>query len=280
MRTLILIFMTLLSLNAWADETASVSIDRSWGLLLGDKFTLHVTLPVDSSKLDKSALPAIDKRYGNWLFLKTIELNHNTMQLHYQVVNASRTNVAIDTPELKIITLQGQTITIPSAKLTIGPILPDDNNKAENYVAQPDHPAQLLNTNPVRDQLLFAVLALVVSTLVLVIWHIGWKPKNRAPFAQAVFDLTKMKWLRNQDVDKAARILHAAFNGTAGTVVVYSELDKMLTQVTWLNAMRGDIDTFFNASTNRFFSREAQQALQFDAILKLAKACRAREKLA
>ena len=92
--------------------------------------------------------------------------------------------------------------------------------------------------------------------------------------------MTKMKWFRNKDVDQAARILHAAFNGTAGTVVVYSELDQMLSQIRWLNAMQGDIEAFFNASTNRFFSRDAQQALQFDAILKLAKACRAREKLA
>lgn len=279
MRPLILILLTLLSLSAWADQSASVSIDRSWGLLLGDKFTVNVTLPVDSSKLDKSALPDIDKRYGNWLFLKAIELNHNNMQLHYQVVNVSTHNITIDTPELKLITLQGLPVDVPSTKLTIGPILADGDN-AGSFTAQPDHAAQPLNTQPVREQLLLAFAVMIISILVLVIWHIGWKPRNRAPFAQAVFDLTKMKWLHNKDVDKAARILHAAFNGTAGTVVVYSELDKLLTQVTWLDAMRGDIDTFFSASTNRFFSRDAQQALQFDAMLKLAKACRAREKLA
>jgi mxaA protein len=271
------------AINVFAAEklTAEVAIERNWGLLLGDEFTVTAKLPVADDQLDEDSLPGSDKRYGNWLYLKQVSLEDAQLTLIYQVYNVAKQTVDITTPALRLTTVRGDSISVPEAKLTIGPLLASDAEVPSSKVQpKPDEQAQGIDTAATEDYLLLSLAVALLSLLSLVGWHIGWKPRNREPFAQALFELTMMKWTGKRDVDKASRILHQAFNRTAGTIVVYSELGGLLAAASWLNDQQQQIDKFYQKSSQRFFSRHGGDKLEFDEILSLAKSCRAREKLA
>ena len=80
--------------------------------------------------------------------------------------------------------------------------------------------------------------------------------------------------------EQAARILHTAFNHTAGTVVVYGELEGLFKQCPWLQPLQADIASFYTQSEQHFFARNSQQGPDVDSVRKLAKACRVKEMLA
>jgi mxaA protein len=89
-----------------------------------------------------------------------------------------------------------------------------------------------------------------------------------------------MRLLGRKDADAASRSLHHAFNRCAGRVVINSELDKLWQQCPWLEALKADIESFYHASAAHYFSPSAAEQKDFEEILKLAKACRERERLA
>lgn len=263
-----------------ADEIASVSVDRAWGLLLGDVVRLQVDLVTAAEEIDISSLPQIDKRYGTWLYLKDLELDQDQLLFTYQLVNVPTENRLIATPNLKIRQLNDNWLVIPAVTLVIGPLLPDYGDDSDNIIVKENHAPTLISTVGIeRKLILFAVLS-IVSTLVLLIWHVGWKLKNRQPFAQAVYALSRLRRKRSTHAHQASRILHAAFNRTADTIVVHSKLDQVFDQVPWLIPLKADIDSFYLQSANHFFTRNAEQEPGFDSVRKLAKACRAKEKLA
>lgn len=283
MRIVLLFLLSLSAINVFAAEklSAEVAIERNWGLLLGDEFIVTAKLPVAAGELDEESLPGSDKRYGNWLYLKQVSLQDAQLTLLYQVYNVAKQTLDITTPALRLSTVRGDSITVPEVKLTFGPLLASDAEVPSSKVQpKPDQQAQRIDTSATEDYLLLSLAVALLSLLSLVGWHIGWKPRNRAPFAQALFELTIMKWTGKRDVDKASRILHQAFNHTAGTIVVYSELNGLLAAASWLNDQQQQIDSFYQKSSQRFFSRHGGDKLDFDEILSLAKSCRAREKLA
>ena len=95
-----------------------------------------------------------------------------------------------------------------------------------------------------------------------------------------MFELNKMRLLGRKDSDAASRCLHHAFNRSAGRVVINSELDRLWQQSPWLEPVKSDIESFYQASAEHFFSPAATGQKDFEQVLKLAKACRERERLA
>ncbi len=66
-----------------------------------------------------------------------------------------------------------------------------------------------------------------------------------------------------------------AFNRSAG-----SQLDKLWQQCPWLLPLQSEIDSFYQQSATHFFSAQGGDAKDFSQLLDLARACRAREKMA
>jgi hypothetical protein len=261
-----------------AAETLNASVDRAWGLLLGDEVNVKIDLTALEVGIDESSLPQKDKRYGTWLYLKEIDTGGDSLVFHYQVVNVPTKNKSIETPKFDVKQQDEKWIVIPSIRLTIGPSLAVTDGGA-NIIAKPDIAPRLIPTVEIEKQLkLFSIIALL-SGIVLALWHFGWKTKNRQPFAQAVHDLSRLTW-HTVTPDQAARILHSAFNHTSGTVVVYGELDVLLEQSPWLMPLQQDIELFYEQSREHFFARDAQQGPDIDEVRKLAKACRSKEMLA
>lgn len=280
MRFLTLISLLLISLQSLAIDT-KMSLDRSWGLLIGDKITATVELPVAVSELDPHSLPQHEKRYGPWLYLHDSVLQGQTMTLHFQLINVPAENREVATPEFELRTRDGEFITVPSVPMQIGSFMEQ---------AQGEGPPTLIPRGDMRLQpqaqpTLLAMLwtalgVLVLSSLIWLIWHFGLRPRKRLPFATAMFELNKMRLLGRKDSDAASRSLHHAFNRSAGRVVINSELDKLWQQCPWLEPVKADIESFYQASAEHFFSPAATGQKDFEQVLQLAKACRERERLA
>jgi len=265
--------------SAAAEDTLlDVSVDRTWGLLLGDEVNVQVDLTTLTDSIERSSLPQQEKRYGTWLYLKNIDETAERLVFHYQIVNVPLKNTSIDTPKFDVKQQNEKWVVVPSASIIIGPSLAVSDGLA-NIEAKPDMTPTLISTVESERQLkLFSIIA-IVAGLILALWHFGWKTKNRQPFAQAVHDLSRLSF-HTVTADQAARILHTAFNHTSNTVVVYGELESLMSQYPWLMPLKEDIELFYTQSELHFFARDAQQGPDIGDVRKLAKACRSKEMLA
>ena len=255
------------------------SVDRAWGLLLGDELTITVDTSTSESGINDTSLPPIEKRYGTWLYLKQIEMKEKTLEFHYQVVNVPGKNTAIETPPFDIKQNNEKWLVIPSVSLSIGPALATAEG-ISNLELKADSKPTLINTDKMASDFKRYAIIAVIAWLLLALWHFGWKTKNRNPFAQAVHDLGRLRWKRSVSPDDASRILHTAFNRTSNTIVVYGEIDNLLEGAPWLSSLQDDIKDFYQQSEQHFFARQAGQEPDLELIKKLAKACRAKEMLA
>lgn len=280
MRFITLLLTLFLSQTAIAVETpVQVTLDRSWGLLIGDTLTATIHLPVSASELDLDALPQIDKRYGPWLNLMESQTQNDALVLFYQVINVPKENRQVGTPELTLRTLSGEFINVPSVQLQIGSFLARSEGQAE-FTPRPDTRLSQQDAAGAQQNVIKALIVLLMSSLVWILWHFGFRPRQRLPFAAAMFELTKMRWFGRKDADKASRCLHHAFNATAGGVVVPSQLNKLLQKAPWLLPLESEIVDFYQQSAKHFFSPGGMQQKEFNDIMALTKACRARERVA
>lgn len=281
MRFVSLLLFCVLSLSALADEqVATASLERSWGLQLGDEVVLTITMPDPAMTIDNSSLPQRDRRYGAWLHLNRTELTENGLTMHFQLINVPIEKQALETPEFTVRTTQGQFVSVPGVPMTIGSMLAADIGDIRAAMLEADHASLVLATDAVRQQIQLALWMLIVSLLVLAAWHLGLRPRHRKPFVNVVFQLFLMKWRGRKDADVATRLLHEAFNQTAGTVIVNSHLQAIWDAAPWLEPLQDKIERFYQQSTAHFFAKEAASTVDFDEIYALAKACRVREKLA
>ncbi|MDH5357102.1 MAG: hypothetical protein OEW63_00555 [Gammaproteobacteria bacterium] len=281
MRLLMLLWSSVFSSVIMAQQTVNVTVERSWGLLLGDEVNVQVDVSTLKDGIDLSSLPQQGKRYGTWLYLKDIDDTAQSLIFNYQVINVPTKNTLIATPKFNIKLLNEEWVVIQSVSLTIGPSLASiDEDGTGKLIAKTDFSPTLIDTTKTKKQLKLFTVITFLSGLVLALWHFGWKPKNRQPFAQALHDLSRLNWQRSVKPDQASRILHTAFNRTAGTIVVYGDLDQLLERHSWLMPLKDDIDTFYQHSAEHFFTRQAGQGPSVNEVKKLAKACRSREKMA
>ena len=229
----------------------------------------------------ESSLPQINKRYGLWLYLKEIQQSSKQLVFSYQVINIPAKNTTIVSPTFDVKQKNDQWMTLPSIALTVGPsIAITEENGIGGIKAKPDMTPTLIATDEMKKQLAAATIIGIISLIILFLWHFGWKRQNRQPFAQAVHDLSRLKWHRAVTADHASRILHTAFNHTANTIVVYGEIDNLLEQHSWLKPLHADIERFYKQSEEYFFARQAEKEPNIDDVRKLAKACRAKEMFA
>lgn len=280
MRNWFVLALFLFSLQAQAIDTR-IELDRSWGLLIGDMVTATIELPVTESALDTSSLPQHEKRYGPWLYLHDSQLEGNILLLHYQLINVPAENRQVATPELELRTESGEFIRVPSVPMQIGSFMEQGGEEAAP-VMTPRGDMRLVPTEQTTLvwQLWTTLTVLLLSSLIWLLWHFGLRPRQRLPFAAAMFELNKVRLLGRKDADAASRSLHRAFNRCAGRVVIYSELDMLWQACPWLTPLQTEIESFYQASAAHYFSPAAAEQKDFNALLRLAKLCRKRERLA
>ncbi len=288
-----LIFLLLLingGLSAQAAEpaTASVQLDRAWGLMLGDEIKVLVDLPIKSlAALDEESLPAIDQRHGYWLLLREITFPPNKqdnvqMILRYQVVATSDQAEQVLTPEFSIRTKQNQWIKVPPAAIMLSTVLPiklsDDDPAA---MPRADHAAPLFDTVAQGKKTIFWAGLAGVCLLLAMVWHFGWRKQHRQPFERALIVLGKLKGDEETVLSESARILHRAFNATAAETIVQSTLPDFLEKQSRFQHLATEIAQFYQATSGLFFGLDPQAPIALDLaqIKSLANACRRVERL-
>lgn len=280
LRFFTLVTMLLVSLQVQALD-AAVTLDRSLGLLVGDKVNASIGLPVAASELDLKSLPQHEKRYGPWLFLLDSELGEQHLNLHFQLINVPAENREVGTPTLELRTLDGGFISVASVPMQIGSFLEQEAaGEGGGMIPRGDIRIQPQAQDQLLWQLWMALTVLVLSSLIWLVWHLGLRPRQRLPFAHTMFELNRMRLWGRKDDDAANRSLHHAFNRSAGRVVINSELEVLWQQCPWLVPIKIDIENFYQVSAAHFFSTDADEQKDFNQILQLARACRARERLA
>lgn len=279
MRRLIVIISLLFSSQLSAQEVI-VNLDRSWGLLIGDYISASVILPVNVSDLDEDSLPQLNKRHGPWLNLQEVSADQNMLQLHYQLVNVPAETRQLATPEYTLRTRAGELLTVPSVGFSAGSFLNKTDDAAIDLPLRGDQRLLPADFSPLKTQLYYAISIALLTALIWLVWHIGLRPGKRLPFARATFSLNKLRWFGHKDVDAATRIMHHAFNESAGTVVINSQLQQLWNSCPWLIDLQPEINRFYQQSASHYFSAQPQQAVDFDSVIALARACRAREKMA
>lgn len=278
MRFIILFLTFIFTLPAFAVDT-KISLDRSWGLLIGDEITATIELPVAVTELDSHALPQHDKRYGHWLFLHDSELSGQQMKLYFQLINVPAENRQVATPELQLRTKDGEFITVPSVLMQIGSFLKNEDTEG-NLIPRGDIGLKAQSGDALKLRLWLSLTVLFLAALIWLVWHFGLRPRERLPFASAMFELNKMRLLGRKDADNASRSLHHAFNRSAGRVVINSQLDKLWHNCPWLLPLQSEIESFYQQSATHFFSPNGGEQKDFYQLLELTKACRSQERVA
>lgn len=278
MRRLIFVISFIFSSQLMAEEV-TLNLDRSWGLLIGDQVIATVNLPVNVSELDQDSLQQIGKRHGPWLYLQEVVPMGEKIELHYQLVNVPAETRQLGTPTYTLRTTAGELLTIPSTSFSAGSFL-SNSDDASSVTLRGDHQLVAADFAPLPKQLTYAALVALLTALIWFIWHIGLRPGKRLPFAKAVFSMNKLRWFGHKDVDSATRVMHHAFNESAGTVVIYSQIQQLWDSCPWLDDLQPEITRFYQQSASHYFSRNPQQSADFESLIKLARACRAREKMA
>ena len=197
-----------------------------------------------------------------------------SVDLRYQVINAPTVTTAISLPELTLATDSGVEIVVPAWQFTIGPLSRDvsrikagDNSQtpnsglagAEKPQMLPDRSAvEVLGTNHKRKfrARLSVLLVLLSATLLLwLVWCLlrQYRDRRVLPFARAALAIRKLP--QRQSDDASWRVLHVAFNETAGKTIGAGTVENLLQRAPWLNALGDEIDEFYLASAERFFQQ-------------------------
>ncbi|WP_417550803.1 hypothetical protein [Methylophaga sp.] len=279
MRRLIFVISFIVSSQLMAQDV-TINLDRSWGLLIGDKVTASIVLPVSVSDLDEDSLPQMNKRHGPWLNLQEISSNANLLELHYQLINVPIETRQLETPTYTLRTKAGDLLEVPSTVFSAGSFLTKTDEADTEISLRGDQRLLPADFGLLQKRLTYACVIALLAALIFFVWHIGLRPGKRLPFAKAVFAMNKLRWFGHKDVDSATRVMHHAFNESAGTVVIYSQLQQLWDACPWLADLQPEITQFYQQSASHYFSRNPQQNADFDSLIKLARACRAREKMA
>ncbi len=277
MRLFALFLFTLVAANAYAEDV-TIHFDRSWGLLVGDQIHATIHLPVDSSQLEAHSLPQLEKRYGPWLQLLERKSKEDVMSLTFQIINVPAQTREVQTPVIELRTQDGEFLTIPAATIELGSFL--SNKEGSKHQPRSDAVLPAQNHQQLLTGLWTAIAVLVLSILIWLAWHFGFRPRHRLPFATAVFELNKMRLLGRKNADEASRQLHHAFNRSAGRVLVKNDLPLLWAECPWLEPLAAEIESFYQQSASHFFSREPMEQKSFSESLELARKCRAKEKMA
>jgi mxaA protein len=266
---------------AETSQVAPAQLNKSWGVLLGDVITMSVELPIPASDVDMSSIPHVDKRFGDWLSIRDIVINDSQLLIDFQLVNVAPETTEVLTPKLSFRSIDSAFIDIEQVPFTISPVIPKaDKDSVSKLVLKPAHQPEMIDTNAIYQTLMLGVVSSALLLLVLVVWSVGWRPRNRLPFAEALHGLRMLRWQHNNDPQQAVRIVHKAFNRTANKTVVFSQLDQLFKAAPWLQPLEQQITSFYEVSSQHFFSQAGSEGHDIKQLKQLLKACRAKEKLA
>lgn len=265
----------------------TVDTPRDFGYAIGDRMVHRITLALnDPYRLQPDSLPRAG-RLTHWLTLLPPQLSEQRdttgtvyrIELSYQIVNLEPGDRQLSTPAQRLRFSDGQgrlSVTVPDWTFRVGrlsdPQRPPDDLQPERL------PPPL---SPPLSAALASGGGLLLALLALGYLYGNLPLGRRGPFARALRELRR---LRHRPWDeptrrRARRILHAAFDRTAGATLLARDLDGFIAAQRRFEPLRGGIAAFFERSEVLFYrSPEAGGTESLAELIRFCRACRDAER--
>ena len=278
-----------------ADIDVAVKNPRAYGHVVGDRLTRGVrfTLP-DGYRLERTSLPGQGK-LNYWLDLVALAFDAPderggrveatfVYQLFYAPLQAGRRELPSFTvravgPDDDVIEAR-----VPGFAFTMSPLI-ELQSEAEfgsqdNGIMLPDERPGLRDVAAPRRT---ALISVVIAWVAVLAW--AWISDRlpgykRGPFALAAARLKRLRRGTEPATPSALRVLHRAFDATAGRAVFAEDLDGFVAAHPAFADLRDEIDTFFAFSRRFFFvgvESNGDRRHTLTELQRLAEQCRRRE---
>lgn len=244
---------------------------RPYGYLIGDTLIQRVQLTVDGKPVELTELPRKD-RFGVWISRRSARIERDPdgsrwLAMEYQIINASKDVDVISLPKLKLRTTTPDVfIEVADWPITVGAITASlVRNQGGLLPLQPDRPAPTVALAPIRHQLHLALGSLAASLALWLGWWRWreWRASAQLPFGRARRQLGRV----DAQSDEAWRLLHQAFDASAGRAIQPGTLALLFRARPEFEAARASIERFYAESAARFFGgRPAADGLSLRAL--------------
>jgi mxaA protein len=241
---------------------------RDFGYFVGDTLMATAWIRVDgATRLDRTTLPergpaspVIDVRR-----VELSEARHGaarTYRIDIEYQNFFSPEAATQTvvPPYRIAVADGATravVTIPGWRFMVSPLRHDVTPMISATGMRGDHPVAHMQAGAAPLRLGCALVGAGLALLLLA-WNgivAGAWGLRRAPFAHAVLRIRRLPPRRDPDNTRAdtLRLLHRAFDATAGWAVLAEDVDRFLARHARFAGLRPEIERFFAMSRGVFF---------------------------
>ena len=261
-----------------AIDNLTIQFPRSFGYAIGDVIEQRITLNLNRPyKLSVDKLPQ-PGRITHWLVLaapifsstenKTITTYLIT--LRYQIINIDFDTAinGLNTPEHKLFYSdgEGQFITIiPAWRFRVAR-LTDDQRPVSDL--RNDYAPKPLQVPPYLLWLAGLGLLSAVAGLYYLYGSVPFLARHQGPFADAYRQLQQLSLASDAEYFTALRLVHQAFNQTAGQVLFQRDLASFFRQQSQFQRLRQPIEHYFAHTQQLFFTDHNQaQAQQHSAYI-------------
>lgn len=263
---MVLLFATLYGANGSAESANPIhqiaaTLSRDFGVVMGETFREDIRIELEPGfVLETALLPLPDSAVSDHLEVRATEWeqtdgNVYRISLTYQVFKGIREAEALTVPAVPLHFRRGaETIetTAPARQLTLMPLIPSGT---------PDEKVTLresLPPLPISDSRRPALLTLGLLVLAALSLGAAWllnRPQQAAPFRSAAKALRKLRRQpQNAETMKTAlKVVHEAFNRTAGYTLFRGGLAEFMEQHSELAGVVEEIEQFFTYSEGVFF---------------------------
>jgi mxaA protein len=240
---------------------------RDFGYFVGDTLTSGIEfLLAPGTRLDERSLPPPGPING-LVDLRHVIVTRNTVaagqrviiRATYQLFFSPLEVASLHVPGYSVSFLQGQrrvVALVPGFAVLVSPFRHDLRPEPDPALVRPDRTVARTNTGTFRKELWVGVVLAAFGSLGLA-WSNGWlsAPSRQRPFARAASSMRQLTRTSDSGATmKALLILHRAFDATAGRRIFADDLEAFFRHHRNFVPLQGDIEAFFLASRDAFFS--------------------------
>lgn len=276
---LIILFLGLFKLLGSKNPSTDLSpplltVSRTFGYGLGDlvEHQISVSAPVPYV-LETNVLPKPGS-LNTWLYLRQIKikteqdnnLNHYQIQITYQLFQGVKQATRIKIPSFPLHFTDAQrrlNTQTPPWVFEYTPLIPATTANERIQI----RPTMALPPTALSQSIYTFTLLLIgcLMTTLYAAWRFDLLPflrRSSRPFAQAY---NQIRQLQDPETDPevyltALKIIHQAFNHSAGHTVFFERIDEFYQQKPGFNKFKTETQQFFNASQQAFFAPEQSSA--------------------
>jgi mxaA protein len=240
---------------------------RPFGYVIGDLLERRISVATEQDP-SQETLPKAGKVDG-WFELRqvVVEKRDDRAELvfTYQLMNSPLEVKTLRLPSLTLAFGEGQ-VSIPEWPITVSPITPAFVLARDDLTEmRPDLPPQRITTGGAE----LRIAAYGTAVLGILLWwaytQFGWRIASR-PFGRAYRKLRSLKAKDAGSYQAALRIVHRAFDETAGGALFANELPKFLSKHPRFASAGNDAQKFFSLSQQEFFASNSH-AGSFDWLI-------------